>query len=76
MRGKIFTPCYPDLWDQAVMDELAARWKKDVWDIRDEVDPNRSSDWGDLAMGFTLGNGLTPDQGFDFERYTHHLGIL
>jgi hypothetical protein len=76
MKGKIFSPCYPDLWDQAVMDELAARWKQDVWDIRVDVDAQGDSCWGDLAMGFALGNSLTPDQAFDFERYTHHLGIL
>ncbi len=58
------------------MDELAARWKQDVWDIREEVDTFSEADWGDLAMGFALGNGFTPDQGFDFERYMHHLGIL
>ena len=75
-RKDIFSPVFPDLWDQSVMDEIAAKWKQDVWDVQDEVDANSESSWGDLAMGFALGNGLSPDQAFDFERYMSHLDIL
>jgi hypothetical protein len=73
---KEYTPHYPDLWNQARMDELVTRWTREVWDKQEDVDPNNESRWGDLAMGFALGNSLSPDQAVDFELYVAHLRLI
>ena len=75
-KKEAYTPIYPDLWDQAKMDHLAARWIYGVWMKQTDIDPNSESNWGDLAMGFALGAELRPDSAFDFVLYMKHKRVL
>lgn len=72
---KEYIPMYPDLWDEDEMFHLATCWHIDVYEKAHEVDPHSESKWGDLAMGYGLGKGLSPDQACDFELFVSHLGI-
>jgi hypothetical protein len=72
---KEYFPIYPDLWDADEMFHLATTWRIDVYEKAQEVDPFSESKWGDLAMGYALGKGLSPDQACDFELFVSHLGI-
>ena len=70
-----YEPIYPDKWKERDMWYLALRWKVDVYDKAELVDPHSESKWGDLAMGYALGAGLDPDQACDFELFVSHLKI-
>ena len=71
-----YSPVYPDQWDEDEMFHLVTMWTIEVWNKKDEVDPNSESKWGDLAMGYGLGKGLVPDQAVDFELFLSHLGLI
>ena len=42
-------------------EKLIARWKDEVVGRGEEIDPNDEIDWYDMAVGFFLGAGLSPD---------------
>ena len=41
---------------------LVLKWKEQVFDRAEEVDPNNEMDWEDLAIGFFLGLGQSVEQ--------------
>lgn len=67
-----YIPAYPDKWEKNRMLMLSWAWKREVLDQAHDIDPNNESRWGDLAMGYALGKGLSPDQAVDFELYLSH----
>lgn len=41
------------------------QWKKDVWDKREEIDPDNELYWSHLALGYFIGLGLSVDDAQD-----------
>jgi len=50
----------------AKLANLGIVWRDEVFGRADSIDPDGDRDWEDMAYGYALGNGFTPDEAFDF----------
>lgn len=48
------------------MKELELEWLRTVWEKAEKVDPRNERDWFDMAYGWAMGKGLTPDKALKF----------
>lgn len=56
--------------------ELSAKFRKEVYDRADDVDPDSVLDWFSLAVGFAIANGVDPDEAQMWAsqaRYSEHI---
>jgi len=52
------------------------RWKQDVWDKKDEIDPHSEFYWYSLALGYFLGLGLSIEDAQDSVRMIDKEGLI
>ena len=52
------------------------RWKKDVWDKQEDVDPDNELYWESLAFGYFIGLGLSIDDAYDSVREASKQGLI
>jgi len=52
------------------------RWKKDVWDKQDEVDPDSELYWRHLALGYFIGLGMSIEDAEDSVRLADKEGLI
>ena len=55
---------------------LGIVWKDEIFNHADAVDSDADRDWEDLAYGYALGNGFTPDEAFEFTVFLHREGWI
>ena len=51
-------------------------WKADVWDKREEIDPDDDLLWSHLALGYFLGLGLSNEDAHDSVREASKQGLI
>lgn len=67
------------LLNKNIGDPMVAKWKLDVYDRQKEkndIDPSMDHDWFDMAYGFALAHGLSPDKAYDFSLVLRDKGLL
>lgn len=69
---------YPkDMFGYSPDPETVARFKAEVHDQAELVDPGCEHHWGDITLGWALANGMSPDgevrgSAHDFARYIRY----
>lgn len=57
--------------------DLLDRWKANVYDKGEQVDPFAEEDWHSLAVGWALGSGVAPSKAVNFADYLQaHTNLL
>jgi hypothetical protein len=52
------------------------KWKIDVWDKREEVDPDNELYWSHLALGYFIGFGMSLEDAQESVRMASEEGLI
>lgn len=51
--------------------KLVTKWRENVYNFSGLIDPLEQEHWPSLALGYALGNGLSPEDAQEFQRYVN-----
>lgn len=49
-----------------IKEEDIKKWKENVYDKEQEIDPDQEQDWRSMAIGFALGCGYSTEEAYIF----------
>jgi hypothetical protein len=52
--------------------EHVEMFKREMWDFREEIDPQSIFNWVDLGLGWALGKGMDIEEAKDFAIHIHY----
>ncbi len=61
---------------ETIKKQAIAKWKKDVWDNAQGVDPDNEIDWGNLAFGFFMGMGFSVRDAYKLQNMAENEGLV
>lgn len=61
--------------DSVADDQLRARYAAEICAIAEDLDPRDELDWHDMALGFFMGCGATPERAARLARDAHVLEV-